>query len=174
MKFPLDFYQKDGTFFFSSSLTSSVVSVRLFKISVIVYITPGKISVPGKKTVIREPHQASFPCLYPSLFYEQSNHYTLILYYLCNSLHLTSSTSFRDFLTFSNPLIRNWAVDLSKYHHRPSFSMYDLWVSLDKPLNSLESMTRVPDQGLQRRAHLQCSVKTSIVFTKPRKSSTYS
>lgn len=174
MKFPLEFYQKDGTFFFSSFLTRSAVWVRLFKVSMIVYITPGKISVPGKMTVIRESHQASFSCLYPSLFYKQSNNYTLILYYLCNSLHLTSSTSFKDFLTFSNTLIRNWAVDLSKSRQRPSFSMCDLWVSLDKPLNSLQSMTRVPDQGLQRRTHFQCAVRTSIVFTKPRKSSTYS
>lgn len=33
------------------------------------------------------------------------NNCTLILCYLCNSLHLSSSISFKDFLTLSNALI---------------------------------------------------------------------
>lgn len=44
---------------------------RLSKISMIVYISPGKISVP-KSTLMGWDHQASFSCLYLSLFCEWS------------------------------------------------------------------------------------------------------
>lgn len=64
------------------------------------------------------------------LLYSMSNlnNYTLILCYLCNSLHLTSSTSFKGFLTLSNVLIRNamQAVDLSKSHEVFLFQVWSV------------------------------------------------
>lgn len=117
-KFLLGFYLKDVIFFFLSSLTGSVLLVMLFKIDMLVYVTAGKISVPGKVVLIWESCQVNVFAF--MLLYSMSNlnNYTLILCYLCNSLHLTSSTSFKGFLTLSNVLIRNamQAVDLSKSH----------------------------------------------------------
>jgi len=52
MQFALEFYLKDVIFFFPSSLSSSAVLVRLFKIDMLVYITAGKITVPGKAILI--------------------------------------------------------------------------------------------------------------------------
>lgn len=146
----------------------------LLKIDTLVYITAGKISVPGKIILIWESYQVKFSCLCCPLFCKQSYNDILILCYLCNFLHLTSSTGFKDFLTLSNALVGNWAIDLSKSHRRPCFSKCDLWVSLDKRFISIQSMRRVPGGGLQRRTHLQYAMRSFIDFTKPRKSANYS
>lgn len=72
MRLPLEFYLKDVIFFFTSSLTSSAVLVALFKIGMLVYITPRKISVPRRVIFIWESYQVKFSYLYLPLFYEQS------------------------------------------------------------------------------------------------------